>query len=245
MSSIESRRVVIEGIDGCGKSTAGFEAAEMLSRNYPASRIKLVDSSGVYRFANGELTSQAWQTMKNVIPKAASSRLTSITKLGAFTAARRVAEGIASGRADLTISIRDPFRIDPSVYAIAYGLPRLKSMDTAARLRFFNHFTLAPHPSDIVMLDVDAEQAQMKVNNRLAEHTDADIDFHETPGRQAAALAELPRTIDQYAWLYGSAISRITALRPSTSDEVAAKIEPALHYSLQAQDAKNLSATYL
>lgn len=238
MASVESNRVVIEGVDGCGKSTAAIKAAELLSSNYPHSSVKVVDSSGVYKFKAGEAVKKSWANLDRLIPKAGQSKVGSITSLGAFTTARRLAEGWVSGASDLVISVRDPFRIDPSVYALVYGLPHVRRLDIAGRLRFFNRLTLAPHPVNIVMLEADSRQTRANLDSRP-------LDYHETGERMSEIASELPATLDQYCQLYGTGISRVAALRASTADNVAAELEPVLAATLNSKDAKNLSANFL
>jgi len=239
MAVPNSNRVVIEGIDGSGKSTAALRAAELLSSTYPESSVKVVDSSGVHKFARGELTETGWDRIEGIIPKATHSKLRSIAQLGAFTTARRMVEGWLSGSSDLVVSVRDPFRIDPALYATVYEIPGLRRMDLAGRLRFFNRFAMAPHPASVVMLEVDSDVARTKLNSPA-------LDYHETGEKMAAVAEQLPVAVSEYARLYGCGIAQVKALQGwETASNVAAQLEPALAGALNANDTKHLTATYL
>lgn len=214
-------RIVIESIDGAGKSTTAQETASILSQEYPASYIKVVDSTGVYGYRAGELAEHQWPWLDSLEPHQ-SKRLVGAAKLGAFTLARRAAESWMSYSADLVIGVRDPFRIDPATYALVFGPHSVQKMSSEARLRMFNRLTHAPHPDLIVHLDSDKYDATSNIGQRL------NPDSHETNEKLKIIANELPLVLSGYSRLYGATVAEIRGLTASTSQETAARVEPFL-----------------
>lgn len=214
-----ARRAVIESIDGSGKSTAALEAAEALSGEYVSSSISVVDSTGVYRYQAGEMVNHSWSDIENLEPHQAKSRLVVAAKLGLFTMARRAAEGAASHTSDLVIGVRDPYRIDPAAYSLIFSPSKFNKLSPDARLRIFNALTMAPHPDVIIHLRTRPEDANLVAGrNGLT-------DSHETPENLRIIADELPTILNGYQRLYGSQLAEVEALRPTTSQEVAAQFE--------------------
>jgi thymidylate kinase len=214
-----AHRAVIESIDGSGKSTAALEAAEALSGEYVSSSISVVDSTGVYRYQAGELVGHSWSNIENLEPHQAKSRLAVAAKLGLFTMARRAAESTAAHTSDLVIGVRDPYRIDPAAYSRVFSPSLFNKLSADARLRMFNAFTLAPHPDVIVHLRSRPEDAN------LVAGRNGMMDSHETPENLRIIADELPMVLEGYQRLYGSRLAEVEALRPATSQEVAARME--------------------
>lgn len=212
-------RVVIEGIDGGGKSTAAQETALGISENYPSHRIAIVDSTGAYRYFGGELIGQTWSSIESLEPHQATSKLVIAGKLGMFTLARRITENLAARNSDLLIGVRDPFRIDPATYARIFGPTRLNNLSPTTRLRLFNAFTTAPHPEAIIHLRSDLKKVHPTNSND-------ELDSHETVEKLQIISDELSLILASYHKLYGSQVVNVEGLQPTTSDEVAAQIEP-------------------
>jgi hypothetical protein len=83
----------------------------------------------------------------------------------------------------------------------------------------FNAFTLAPHPDVIVHLRSRPEDAN------LVAGRNGMMDSHETPENLRIIADELPMVLEGYQRLYGSRLAEVEALRPATSQEVAARME--------------------
>jgi thymidylate kinase len=213
------RRAVIESIDGMGKSTAAQAAAQQISEAYPGKHIAVVDSTGVFGYNDGELTSHTWTNMEALEPHQTKSRLLAAAKLGTFTMARRMAEKRALRNSDLVIGVRDPFRVDPATYALVFGPSNVQNVSPVARLRFFDRFATAPHPDTIIHLHSETQKPNVDAYN-------GELDSHETPEKLAMIAEELPHVLEGYTRLFGSRIAQVEALRPASSDEVAAQIEP-------------------
>jgi len=221
-----ARRSVIESIDGAGKTVAAHGTALNLSGVYRDKRIAVVDSTGVYRYQSGELSDQSWTQLENLEPHQSRSKLVIAAKLGAFTLARRMVEGVATRHADLVIGVRDPYRIDPAAYALVFGPSRIRKLSAVARLRMFSSFTNSIHPEIIVHLQTDPLEARPSNDrNNL-------LDSHETVEKMKIVSDELPLVLAGYKKLFGTEVAQVQALRPSTTDQVTARIEPLLVTSM-------------
>lgn len=223
-----TKRVVIESLDGAGKSTTAEGVALNLSLQYRDERIAVIDSTGVQRFQSGQQVGSSWQRIEGLEPQEGQGRLRTAARLGAFTVARRFAETRAMLGADLVIGVRDPFRIDPATYSVVYGLGKISKMSAEDRLKIFDRFTHSPHPTAIIHLLTDSEKLHIQPcqNGSMA--------YHETSEKLQLIADELPMVLDAYQSLYGSPIEAVTALRPDTIDNVTACIEPVLQPSVNA-----------
>lgn len=226
MSFGNTPRILIESIDGSGKTTTAIGAAQKLSEAYSSSTIKVVDSNGVYFYRNGNLEGRHMENLANLEPHQNSSKIVKIAKLGAFTVGRRMADSILTGNADLVVSVRDPFRIDPATYSPIYMPSIFKRFTTESRLRLFDKLTWAPHPQEIIHLHADASSVLSNLNERPQK------DEQDTPENLQYAVNELGLVIQGYQRLFGSKAVNVEALKPQTIDEVAEHIEPVLHMSL-------------
>lgn len=233
-----ARRVVIESIDGSGKSTTGLAVAQRLSEEYPESKIKVADSNGVTTFENGEQTKARGRWIESLEPHG-GSKITRLARLGMFTVARRMSESAASHEADLLIGIRDPYRVDPATYAIIFGPKKLRQMSAAGRLALFDKFTHAPDPQLIVRLNANCEQASQKALSR------GDTDEHESLEKMQMVAHELPNVINEYSQAWGVPVQTVEALSPQTVDQVSMAIEPfairpgnSVFFPSQPQEAK-------
>lgn len=217
-----SRRVVIEGIDGTGKSTTAHEAALQLSDAYPDTPIRVADSNGVSSFRGGERTHQAASWLIDLEPTAEQSKLRALGQLGVFTAVRQLTEAAGYRPNTLTIGVRDPFRVDPAVYAGIYGLNKIGDISPQARLKLFNTLAVAPHPDAIIHLIGDTETAHSNTHERDM------VCSHETREAMGKIACELTDVLGAYEQLYGSPVTTVDALTPTTTSDAAATIEPLL-----------------
>lgn len=216
---MSARRAVLESVDGMGKSTAAQDVALRLSENYPNQRITVVDSDGIFRYGRGALTSRTLPWLEKLEPHQTKSKLACASRLGIFTVARRMAEASVTYNSDLVIGVRDPYRIDPAAYSLLFGPSFVKNMSPASRLRLFNGVARAPHPDTIIHLHTDSAAPMPNTAG------DA-LDPHEAPDKLQIIADELPLIMDSYAKLYGSQVRQVEALQPSTSDMIAAQLEP-------------------
>lgn len=207
--------VLIEGIDGSGKSTTGYQVAENLSKAHPRAGIHLTDSTGLYAFRHGVLAEHRYSQLSRLEPRGTMSTLSSVAHLGAFAVARRSIDGRVR-ESDLHISVRDSHRIDPALYASAYGLWGVARLAPERRLDLFDRLTWAPYASSIVYLQADVDAVKL----------DGERDPHETHEKLEMAASELPALIRAYQDLSGGHIAEIKALTPETIDQATTTIEP-------------------
>lgn len=215
----ESARIVIESIDGSGKTTTGLAAAQLLSQQYPKKRIKVADSGGVSSFVGGEQVGH-WLPWLEKLEPHNGSKIKKMGQLAVFTELRRASEAIASHSADLVIGIRDPYRIDPAAYSVIFGPKRMRSMSALSRLTLFDKFTTAPDPDMMVHLEAEYTQVSSNIEAR-GSHDD-----HESLGKMLIIAAELPKVMGEYSVLKNVPIENVTALTPRTVEEVATLVEP-------------------
>lgn len=218
----EFRRIVVTGVDGSGKSTTAKEAARQLSEVYCDSDIRVADSTGITRFRGGEPIHQTAPWLIELEPTEGQSKIRTLGQLGLFTAFRQLAELGSYRPGNLTIGVRDPYRVDPATYASIYGPSRLQAMTPEQRLKVFNRTTLAPHPAAFIHLRVDAEKA---VANTAERET---ICPHETAEAMAKLSLELTSVLKAYESLYERPATEVAALTPRTIDDTAAIIEELL-----------------
>jgi hypothetical protein len=202
MPSHKAPKLVFEGISGSGKSSAALDVAGNLSEAYPSSNINVVDSTGIHRYHQGEITSHSWPWLDNLVPE--HGKKGSAMRLGAFTLLRRMADERLSRDTDLTISVRDPFRIDPATYAAIFAPGTLGKLSPERRLSIFNGITSARHPDAVVHL-----------------HTTP-----ETEEKIHIVSEQLPKVLDRYQKIYGIPLIAVEALAPSTFSEIASRVEP-------------------
>ena len=221
MNSPENfHRVCVLGIDGSGKSTAANEAALSLSEGYPYADIRVADSNGIFWYQGGELVGTRFSHLGEMSPTSESSKMGTILRLAAFTLARQKTEQLFSHAPNsLTISVRDPYRIDPSVHTSFFGPEWLRRLPLEQRLYYFDHLTSAPHPSIVAFLEAKTDKALANLGNRAVVYST------ETPLRIAAAARALPKAIDAYGEEYGVPSTTIFALKPTTSSRLAETLE--------------------
>jgi hypothetical protein len=223
MRTAVKQLVFIEGLDGAGKSTTAQQAAQDLSQSYPTSRIHVTDSTGLYAFRNGELTSHRFERLPNLEPHRSMSPVNAAAHLIGFTLGRRFIDGQVAGT-DLHISVRDSHRIEPAVYASVYGFSAFGRISPERRLSLLDVLTCSPYANSVIHLQAnpnDIEQT-MTTNGNVMN------DPHETREKLDIVAHELPRVIGAYERLYGARVDEIEALTAKTTDEVAAALEPLL-----------------
>lgn len=213
--------VIIEGLDGSGKSTSAQAAAQNLSELYPKRSIAVTDSSGFYNYRSGELTDHRYRFIADLKPGVTSSRLESMVRLGAFTLSRQAMDYKGMLGADLLISVRDSHRIEPSTYAKIYAGP-LGRLSTRQRLTIFDRLSHSPPADSIIHLQADAEVALTNVIQR--DFTA--VDPHESPRNMELVAKELPRVINEYGRLFGAHIFEVEGLQPSTCNTITSSLEP-------------------
>lgn len=216
-------RVVVEGIDGSGKSTAAFGAAELLSSTYRDIDIRVADSDGVTFYRGGEIINNKLASVERLIASGKVSKIGSAVRSLAFMGARQYSEQFAGHGPDrLVIGVRDPFRVDPAAYSPVLLHERFADISAEKRLKLFSGLTWAAHPKTIAILTVDSAEAYGKAVVR------GETDYHETPEKVAIVARELPKVLQAYQDWKGVDIAHVQALTPGTSDQIAAVFEPFL-----------------
>lgn len=215
--------VIIGGLDGSGKTTAAQHTARALSGEYPRKRIVVTDSTGMWRFQQGALVEHGAAQLEHHKPMTGASRLRAAVDLGAFTLGRRKLNARAVSDADLVISVRDPHRIDPALYAGIYGPSVLKKLPPHRRLALFGAFTRTSPADAVVHLELPFEDAR---DARVARN-DVGMQPHETTQNLRIVADELPEMMAAYGSLFGAACITAAAMQPQTADVISASIE---HY---------------
>jgi hypothetical protein len=215
------QRAYIEGVDGSGKTKTAHGVAQVLGEQYPNARIQVADSSGVVVYRNGETIAKRFGWLESMEPRSNVSHPRMLAQLVGFTAVRRAAN---IGSTDLLLSARDPHRINPAVYAKIYIPELFGRLSAAARLALFDHLTYAP-PADRI-IHLQTPDAAMPAIVGLPEGVE--VDPHETPEKMAIALYELPLVLSAYMHSFGTPVSEVAALTPTTVDQAAALLEPLL-----------------
>lgn len=209
-SSKTASIVNLIGIDGSGKSATAVAAAEQLTAIFVDSQVNVTDNDGLRRYRGGELIAHIAPEVEYLQPKAFMNRALELGSLASFMAARRTINAFHGP--DLHISVRDPHRIDPALYAGVYGVPILRRLSPFERLRFFNSLTIA-RPADLVLqLSVDPNEAVLT--------SDVDFDRHEGMAQLATAADELPQLAKAYRALHGSRYESVDGQRPETTSNV-------------------------
>ena len=212
-------RVVVTGVDGSGKSTAAHESARLLSQAYPSSDIRVVDSTGLSHYQGGEITLSRFAGLEKIEPAQKASKIETVTRMAGFTAARQFIEfGWSHKPNSLTIGVRDPFRVDPAVYAPIFMGERAQ-VSAERRLRVLNALTMAAHPAVVALLKVDVDQAY---NNAAVREF---VNTHETPEKIIQAAQEFPRVLETYHQAYDAPYVEINALKPNSADLLAETFE--------------------
>ena len=212
-------RATVIGIDGSGKSTAAHAAARLLSIEHPESDIRVADSTGLAYYGAGEITSKRFEGLDRIEPEGTSSKLMTMLRMGSFTLLRQFMESeVAHAPNSLTIGVRDPFRIDLAAYLPIFLGDKI-SPSPERRLKLFNKFTRAIHPSTIAFLNVDPRVAHANTLDRTVANA------HETPEKIQRAADDFPKILDTYRELYGTPYRPVDALTPTTADEIAAQFE--------------------
>lgn len=216
--------VVIEGLDGSGKSTTALESAKILSDQFPKLRISVTDSTGLYKFKNGKLRSRRFSTIGDSKPRQDQNRLQRAAQAFKFARLRRHVNRVGE-KADLLISVRDPDRLDPALYASVYASALMDHVGMKTRLQFFDRLTHAPHASAIILLQTSAVAATQHITGRDREQ-EQELDPHETPVLLEKLREELPEAVHTYERLFGAAALEVDGLRESTIEEVTSLLVP-------------------
>ncbi len=214
--------VIIEGLDGSGKSTVAQEVAHVVSEEQPAARVVVTDSTGLYRYKGGELTEHRFSTLAKLEPTDADNTVTTLSKLGIFTTARKYIDHVASHSSDLLISVRDADRVDPATYASVYLPGLLGKLSAAQRLRFFDHFTHSKYPDAIISLTVSPDDAKANISVR------EERGHHESDESFTQIAEELPLVLRAFTRLYGTPVHDVEGLKHDTAEHAIVKIEPLL-----------------
>lgn len=215
--------VVIEGLDGSGKSTTAQDSAISLSELYPDASIGVADSTGLYSYQNGELQDHRYSRLIELEPKAGAGKLHTVGALGAFTLARKFVDYQGLKRSDVLVSVRDPQRVDPAAYSAVYNPGVLGRMSADARLRVFDKVARTGYPDAIIQLTTNPELAQANATN-LAER-----DFtcpHEDLEKMAILAEELPLVLRAFSRMFDRPVHEVGGLLPSTVEMTVGKIEP-------------------
>lgn len=213
-------RVVVTGVDGSGKSTAAHESAKLLSRAYPESDIRVVDSTGLSHYQEGEVAATRFSGLEQIEPAQQASRIETVARMAGFTASRQLVEfGWSHKPHTLTIGVRDPFRVDPAVYAPIFMGERAQ-VSAERRLRVLHALTVAAHPAIIALLKVNVDEAYQNTTVRDF------MNSHETPEKIIQASHEFPRVLESYHDIFGVPSVEINALRPNSADLLAETFEP-------------------
>lgn len=214
--------VIIEGLDGSGKSTAAQEVAHTVSQERPTAHIAVTDSTGLYKYKNGELTEHRFSTLAKLEPTDADNSVQTLGKLGVFTAARKYVDYVASQSSDLLISVRDPDRVDPATYASVYLPGLLGKLSATQRLRFFDRFTYSKYPDAIISLTVSPDDAKANISVREERC------HHETDESFTQIAEELPLVLRAFTRLYGTPVHEVEGLKHDTAEHAIVKIKPLL-----------------
>ena len=210
--------MVIEGLDGSGKSYTARHTAQDLSELYPRARIGMADSTGLYDYRAGQLVSHKYPKLECIEPVVGEGRLKTVARLGAFTLTRKLIDYQGLRRSDLLISVRDPQRVDPATYSTVYHPGIFGRMSAASRLEFFDRFTNAEYPDAIVDLIVSPERAAMLTAERVATSP------HETIDSLEKLSIELPAVLHAYTEAYGVPVLEVEG---GLKDTVAAATDTA------------------
>jgi hypothetical protein len=132
-----------------------------------------------------------------------------------FALARRLITGRVE-ESSLHISVRDPHRIDPALYASAYGLWGVAKLTPEGRLRLFDRLTWAPYANSIIHLQADAVDVKLG----------GDLGPHETPEKLELAAKDLPVLLETYKRLYGGVVVEIPGLTSETIEQATVAMEP-------------------
>lgn len=216
-SRTAGNRITVLGIDGSGKSTAAQNAALLLSSKYPSRPINVVDSSGTTHIKGGEVVATTHSWIERI--KAQEGDQLATVRSALFMVARRKIEIDALGNAnELTIGVRDPFRIDPAIHLL-HTSRHAARLNPEQRLHLLDRMTIAPHPTHITHLTVDPAEAYVAAARR------GTLEPHETPETLSRASREITAMIGAYA-NSATSIGTIAALRPNTADTLAEHLEP-------------------
>lgn len=190
--------MVVEGLDGSGKSYTALHTAQNLSELYPKSRISVADSTGLYDYRAGQVVRHCFGRLAEIEPSVGQGRLQTTARLGAFTVARKLIDVQGLRRSDLLISVRDPQRVDPATYSPIYHPGIFGKLSAVQRLGIFDRLTQARYPDAIVDLIVSPERAAVLMEQRAEASSP-----HETPANMETLARELPDVLHAYTELYG------------------------------------------
>jgi len=218
--------IIIEGLDGSGKSTAALEAALMLSEQYPEASIDVADSSGLHQFREGRQSDSKFEFVGDQKPTKEMNKLRAAAHLIGFLLVRQHMNNVGA-HSDVLISVRDPDRIDPALYAGAYLSSMLGKLSLENRLKLFDALAIGPHADAVVLLETDLKDVQAKIISRGEAN-----EPHETPEALAKVALELPQSVGLYSELFDANIYSVRGLRPNSSARVAEAVEPYVHRSV-------------
>lgn len=220
MTNINNRRVSVIGPDGGGKTTATFQAAQLLSEAYPSQPIQVIDSTGLSIYRDGTLAETRFAGIESI--KAKNGERAAKLRTGLFAAARQAVELLALRNNNaLTIGVRDPYRVDPASLLPALS-DRARRLTPEQRLHLFDTMTLAPHQAHITHLNVDPALAYQMAAGRDS------LEPHETPEKIAFVAKDLGHVVGAYATRYNIPVTNVAGLQPDTASKLAESIEPYL-----------------
>lgn len=215
--------VIFEGIDGSGKSQTAHESASNMTSSYRDKQLRLIDGDGVYVYRNGEVVAREYIGIDRLKHRQTSSRLGSLALAGAFTLARRYLEhkSRASQDDDLTLAVRDPYRIDPAVYSGVFSPAILGRLGASTRLRLFDRFSpTGYYPEHIIYLRAESSVAESAIGERSF------VDYHENAADLHILSEEFSQVLCDYSRLFDRTVSTIDAHTVATADSTTAVIEP-------------------
>lgn len=213
--------VIIGGLDGSGKSTTAQGAAATLSSAYPERRITVTDSNGIYTYHTGNLIDHRSAELEQRKPVTGTSRMRAAFDLGIFAMQRRALNVRASANSDLVLSVRDPHRIEPALYAGIYGPSRIKELSPYRRLQVIDRVVRLRPAAAVVYLDSSVDTAREARDARQ----DETMQPHETTQNLQIVADELPYMLGAYSELFQAKGITVAAMQPQTIDQVSASVE--------------------
>lgn len=204
------KTATLVGIDGSGKSTTAHASAKLMSETFQNLPVRVTDNDGIYDYYQGIWVTRYAEELEGLQSDRDMGRIRQLAHLAAFTVGRRAINSFH--HSGLHISVRDPHRIDPAIYAGIYKVPVVGKLPPAQRFEIFNRLTLARPFDAVIELALDPQYADLK--------NDRDRDMHESYHNLYVAAEELPIMKKLYSERYGSMQAEITAQQPLTTDNV-------------------------
>lgn len=214
--------VVVEGIDGSGKSSTAREIVRELSANYPRHLFRLIDSDGISSFNDDQEIEHRFRRLEKLEHTRLKYGVGKLACLGAFTLARRFVEKRGRGGvpADLVVSVRDPLRISPATYAPILSPNLLGRLTPETRLRLLDRTTFLPPADLIVRLHADIVNVVEKLDYRRVH------DEHENAADLSIIDQSLDAVLAAHTELFGTPAITVEALQTDTTAQLIGLIEP-------------------